>query len=413
MATQPLGEGNQQVWDEALSRILNLSRVTVKRNVELENMVAKLQAEIELWKDHHATMQMEANAHKVQLATLNKQVSNMDVFRGSQDPLILCVINGSASMFCTSLLSQGFRGGNEAAKQLTKVIAEYLANESVQVVRGLSFWVTVYFNKSEVLSTLLGHELCTEEQFESFLAGFSHASPRFMVVDVGYNTEDVTMKIREYLQTYAKLPLTLRMFFGGVQERDITSLLDDLAKEHLLGKLVTLKSAGDSGIPPTFFLPSLQEDNLFFNMNSLRTIQKPSPGPLTVGPFSSVITNGGLISPQSPERPIGTRLIDPSLPLHKQSPPPCNEHYLMTCSKGIAVCKYSHDYILTPEQLATLASNAKKAPCNWLKNGLPCPYGESCCWGHVCPNGPKCFHLSKGKCWFKGESMHSPSSPRA
>lgn len=73
-------------------------------------------------------------------------------------------------MFCTSLLSQGFRGGNEAAKQLTKVIAEYLANESVQVVRGLSFWVTVYFNKSEVLNTLLGHELCTEEQFESFLA---------------------------------------------------------------------------------------------------------------------------------------------------------------------------------------------------------------------------------------------------
>lgn len=58
----------------------------------------------------------------------------------------------------------------------------------------------------------------------------------------------------------------------------------------------------------------------------------------------------------------------------------------MTCSKGVgnsnkdyepalkkttqaAVCKYSHDYILTPEQLAMLACNAKKAPCNWLKNG--------------------------------------------
>lgn len=34
--------------------------------------------------------------------------------------------------------------------------------------------------------------------------------------------------------------------------------------------------------------------------------------------------------------------------------------------------------------------------------GVQCPYGEKCCWGHVCPNGPKCFHLSKGKCWFKG-----------
>ena len=34
--------------------------------------------------------------------------------------------------------------------------------------------------------------------------------------------------------------------------------------------------------------------------------------------------------------------------------------------------------------------------------GVQCPYGDQCCWGHICPNGPKCFHLSKGKCWFKG-----------
>lgn len=35
------------------------------------------------------------------------------------------------------------------------------------------------------------------------------------------------------------------------------------------------------------------------------------------------------------------------------------------------ICKYSHEYSLTPEQLLSLANNAKKAPCNWLKNGLP------------------------------------------
>jgi hypothetical protein len=32
--------------------------------------------------------------------------------------------------------------------------------------------------------------------------------------------------------------------------------------------------------------------------------------------------------------------------------------------------------------------------------GLQCPYGNKCCWGHVCPNGPKCFHLSKGLSFF-------------
>lgn len=73
-----------------------------------------------------------------------------------------------------------------------------------------------------------------------------------------------------------------------------------------------------------------------------------------------------------------------------ENPPPCNEFYLMTCSKGVrftmvskfpstdhrllnqaGICKYSHEYSLTPEQLLSLANNAKKAPCNWLKNGLP------------------------------------------
>jgi hypothetical protein len=32
-------------------------------------------------------------------------------------------------------------------------------------------------------------------------------------------------------------------------------------------------------------------------------------------------------------------------------------------------CKYSHDWFLSQEQLVTLAKNAKKAPCNFYKNG--------------------------------------------
>lgn len=62
----------------------------------------------------------------------------------------------------------------------------------------------------------------------------------------------------------------------------------------------------------------------------------------------------------------------------------------MTCSKGVSDgphhaidpadlplrrqpgCKYSHDWALTAEQLDVLARNAKKAPCNYLKNGA-CP----------------------------------------
>jgi len=48
-------------------------------------------------------------------------------------------------------------------------------------------------------------------------------------------------------------------------------------------------------------------------------------------------------------------------------------------------CKYSHDYVLTPDQLATLASNAKKAPCNFLKNGaVPDGQADGAVFTYMC-----------------------------
>jgi len=348
----------------------------------------------------------------VQVAALNRQISNLDCFRGNQNPLILCVVNGDENIFIRELLAQGQQGGRAAAQQLTKSIAEYLSNEDVHIFGRLSFWITVYYNKMEFDDLMRTHKICTSEQFEGFLTGFSQSSPRFLMVDVGFNKDAADSKIKEYLQTYIRFPQTLRVFFGGGQS-DVSgymSMFSTLEKEQLLGKIVMLRSSNDLDVDSRLpSLPRLNVDGLFMTEKPTgRGFTKLSP--LTVGSFSTVTTNGGLISPQSPAR-AGGRMIDPLLPLHRQNPPPCNEHYLMSCSKGAAVCKYSHDYILTPEQLASLASNAKKAPCNWLKNGVQCPYGENCCWGHICPNGPKCFHLSKGKCWFKGEAMHPSNNP--
>ncbi|GLB33666.1 hypothetical protein LshimejAT787_0105500 [Lyophyllum shimeji] len=399
MATQPLVEANQQLWDETLTRLLNLSDSTVKRNAELENRVSELEVELSVWKQAHAVAleasEREAKAHNVQVAALNRQISNLDCFRGNQNPLILCVVNGDENIFIRELLVQGQQGGRAAAQQLTKSIAEYLSNEDVHIFGRLSFWITVYYNRMELDDFLRTHRICTSEQFEGFLAGFSQSSPRFLMVDVGFHKDAADSKLKEYLQTYTRFPQTLRVFFAGGQSDvpDYMSMFSSLEKEQLLGKIVMLRSSSDLEVDSRLpSLPRLIVDGLF----------------MTEKPSGRVTTNGGLLSPQSPARG-GGRLIDPCLPLHRQNPPPCNEHYLMTCSKGAAVCKYSHDYTLTPEQLASLASNAKKAPCNWLKNGVQCPYGDICCWGHVCPNGPKCFHLSKGKCWFKGEAMHPPN----
>ncbi|KAJ7086743.1 hypothetical protein C8R44DRAFT_820940 [Mycena epipterygia] len=412
MATQPMGEANhQQLWEDALSKIYNLSGATVKRNAflearvaELEMRVAELDMDVAVYQRAH-TVEVEASerqakAHQTQVSTLNKQISQQDLFE-NQTPFILCVINGDQKLFHGSLLVQGRQGGIVAAQKLTQTIATHLSTEDLLIFGRISFWITVYFNRAHLLDTLVVNNICSVQQFDAFLGGFSQCSPRFSLVDVGYGLDGTDMKIRECVQTYARFPQTLRVFLAGGNDPQYISTFDTLQSEHLLGKIVMLDTGDLDTISIPF--PSLRLDNIFMNHKLQQIVQKP---PLSS--VSCVTTNNGLISPQSPASNISLRPIDPSLPLHKQNPPPCNEHYLMSCSKARAACKYSHEYLLTADQLASLSVSAKKAPCNWLKNGLRCPYGDSCCWGHFCPNGPKCFHLSKGKCWFKGEAMHPP-----
>ncbi|KAI6035253.1 hypothetical protein F5J12DRAFT_760109 [Pisolithus orientalis] len=409
MATSSVAESNQQLWDETLGRLLNLSSATLKRNAELENRVAELEVELAVWKQAHATAlegaDREAKALKGRLTALNGQVDSLV----NHCLLVLCVIDGDACIFNESLLRQGHEGGRQAAQQLTKAVAEYLTRENVHTLGHLSFWITVYYNRLGLINVLERHKLCTPEQFEAFVMGFSQTSPRFSLVDVGYGRDATFTKIAEYLQTYIRFPQTQRIFLAGSCDNTYVSTITALQNDDLLNKLAILEKTGeDQGLSRRFRLPPLTLDNVFMSQRFTPPPLVTLP-PLNVTGLSPRDSNGGLPTPHSP--PVlsvssNGKLIDPTLPLHKHSPPPCNEYYLMSCTKG-STCKYSHEYVLTPEQLATLAANAKKAPCNFLKNGLQCPYGERCCWGHTCPNGPKCFHLSKGKCWFKGESMHN------
>ncbi|KAF7352911.1 hypothetical protein MVEN_01258400 [Mycena venus] len=407
MATQPMGETGQQLWDDTLGRLINLSNATIKRNAFLEAHVAELELEVAMWQRAHnvalEASERDGKAHQRLVCSLNKQISKRDLFE-NQNPLILCVINGDEKVF--NGFGQGHDGGVLAAQDLTQQIATYLTADELHIFGRISFWITVFYNRCELLDRLIGNNICSVQQFDAFVAGFSQCSPRFSLIDVGC-TNNTDTKIREYISTHTRFPQTLRVFLAGGHGPQYASTFDGLESEQLLGKLVIVGLNDGEGSSMSLPLPSLNvTDGLFMH----RKLQ-PKSAPLS---GRCVNTNGGLISPQSPASHIGsvnTRTIDPSLPLHKQNPPPCNEHYLMTCSKGPAICKYSHEYILTQDQLASLANNAKKAPCNWLKNGLQCPYGDKCCWGHACPNGINCFHLSKGKCWFKGEAMHPPLPP--
>jgi len=276
MATQPMGEASQ--WEETLSRLLQLSDMTVKRNGVLEGRVAELEMEVALWHRAHTVVveasERQAQAHQSQVSTLNRQISQRDFF-GDQPPLILCVINGDEMLFNGSLLAQGQQGGLVAAQRLTQEIANYLSTDDLHLFGRLSFWTTVYFNRGQLLDTLLCNSVCSMQQFDAFLAGFSKCSPRFSLVDVGYGVAGTDEKIREYVQTYARFPQTLRIFLAGGNDPQYISTFDGLQNDTLLGKMVALMGDGDRG-SINFPLPSLSVDGLFMNKLQL-TAQKPAP----------------------------------------------------------------------------------------------------------------------------------------
>ncbi|EED80771.1 predicted protein [Postia placenta Mad-698-R] len=406
MASPSAGDTTKQLWDEALTRVL----ATLKRNSELEARVTELELELSVWKQAHSGIvemaERDKKAHNAQVATLNRQISSIGFLKASlsslraryrlntlsqdQHPLILCVIDGDANIFHPSLLVQGQQGGRQAAQELTKAIAEYLSQEEAQVFGRLSFWVTVYYNRRGLLSALQNESICNGEQFEGFLSGLSQASPRFHLVDVGPGRDGTDVKIKDgHDGTY-------------------TSTLMALEKEELLGKVILLHGGN---VPPEILqqLPVhiMPVDGLFMLHAPSYVQRRPGPIPLT-GLKHNVTTHGGLISPESEtystiataRKANGTKPID--------------------STKG-ANCKYSHEWYLSPEQLDILSKNAKKAPCNYLKNGMffvdvfklnpthPAPLIAFLIvpsQGHICPSGVRCFHLSKGKCWFKGDGMH-------
>ncbi|KAF8640141.1 hypothetical protein AX17_001377 [Amanita inopinata Kibby_2008] len=310
MATQPRVEVNQQLWDETLARLLNLSSATVRHNSDLQNRVSELEMELSVWKQAHTVAlevsEREAKAHNVQIAALNRQISNLDCFRGTQNPLILCIINGDEKLFVKDLILQGLQGGHTAAQRLTKAIAEYLSKEELHIFGRLSFWITLYINKSELLNTLVAHDICSVEQADAFFAGFSSASPRFLVVDTGFGNDSVFSKIKEYLQTFTRFPQTLRVFMAACDLSRYIPLLEEFEKEQSLGKIIRLYTPGDRDIGQQLLsLPRLQLDDLFINQQVPRIPPSISP---------NAAANGGI----RPQSPLQGRVIDPSLPLHKR-----------------------------------------------------------------------------------------------
>ncbi|KAK7034940.1 hypothetical protein R3P38DRAFT_2518598, partial [Favolaschia claudopus] len=102
-------------------------------------------------------------------------------------PVMLCVIDGDENIF--SGFAAGHKGGLSAAHSLTEQICNYLRPEGFQDCKEIWFWIIVFFNRRTLLKRLTANGICSTEQFDQFIAGFSQESLRFLFVDVGDSNE--------------------------------------------------------------------------------------------------------------------------------------------------------------------------------------------------------------------------------
>ncbi|TFY61276.1 hypothetical protein EVG20_g7117 [Dentipellis fragilis] len=389
---------NQYQWSEVIAKVQELAETTVTDNVALAQKVRDLEDEVSVWKQAHAALKRPG------LGSNGSSPASID-----EKYLILAVIDGTRKSFSPSLLTRGEDGGRETGEELIQKIQEYLAKDTTIALKSYSVWLTVYVNRNSPGADIL--DVCSLDELNDFLYGLSQISPSVNIVDVKDQKES-DAKIKEYIQTFATLPQTLRVFFGGGFGSEYTAILRILEAASASFKLVSLQGPKNFTLsklaPPGQVLPL---DKVFTkNGFSDRASHLGVTSPLSAGSVDEEIVLSQFEPSifNTPTTRKARPVLDPNLPLYKQSPPPCNEHYLLEkCSKEDR-CKYCHDYILNDEQLQMLAKSAKQSPCWYMNNGHECPYGPNCCWGHICPYGIKCFYLAKDKCRFKGAGMHRP-----
>ncbi|GAA5900619.1 uncharacterized protein JCM6883_002902 [Sporobolomyces salmoneus] len=117
-----------------------------------------------------------------------------------------------------------------------------------------------------------------------------------------------------------------------------------------------------------------------------------------------IVGGNGTATQQQQQKPQ----IDPTKSMSKQSPPPCNAYYLLgECE--VPRCRFCHTYDLTESQVNEMRRGAKFHLCNAIQNGVECPDGSDCIYGHHCPRGPTC---SRQHCAFNAEQHRVVPTPR-
>ncbi|KAF9643842.1 hypothetical protein BDM02DRAFT_3122850 [Thelephora ganbajun] len=444
-ATQSENHGEKlKIWNDLLRRQSDLFRVTVEQNEELKAENEELQRQVHVWANAHrveSALKKEAEKRTEELERKNRALTE-------DNPLVLCLVDGDGNIFAPELVSTGHTGGAQAALLLNRGVMEHLKTLTGTPTKNPQIWLTIYCNLNGLRDTLINHHHCTIEQYDAFVEGFNKAAPLFSIVDVGSSKEAADTKLKESLRVFTRFPQIVKVYFGGLHDNGYTTTLSHLQTEGLLDKLIFLRGYNEIAyqlrdyeipectIPGVFMtqrmpvkqnlrrftpaFPQMQSSPSFFQPQPIPFLQSQS-SPLfpqaqsnpSFSPAMSIASSFQPISaPTSPEyvpqimSPSSPApYLDPTLPLHKQKPPPCNFYYLATCKDGPG-CRFAHHYMLTAGQLADFRKSAKKYPCPTRLRGQYCEFGDGCCMGHTCPRGLKCSFLKQGKCKYTRPEMH-------
>ncbi|KAI0068924.1 hypothetical protein BV25DRAFT_1904237 [Artomyces pyxidatus] len=393
-------------------------------------------------------------------------IKEIQKLQGSEHRAI-CVIDGDGTIFAPELLAAGQEGGRSAARLLTEAVRGHLQPSGLERYQLL---VYIFYNRRGLVDALgLGKLPDARGGFDEFVVGFNQAGGRFLMVDVGSGKDEADAKLRVYLEDNVRSPQTLKVFFGGCHDNGYLNSLRSAITDGFRDKLVLLPGYDEvaSGIA-NLGLPSLLVPGLFMRQKIITVGRSPTMAtqsagealsprrqakhtasashdadvdsssssaasdvwpPLLTSPptykaalqhappkprpaMPSFKSSSSVSEDDSPieghrilPRKTGTRRTIPTLPLSKHQPPPCTLFYLSECNRG-AECKYSHDYILKPENYDELTRNAKRVPCVTTNKGDNCPWGDNCIYGHKCPDLTRCSFLRQGRCKFiAGESI--------
>ena len=67
---------------------------------------------------------------------------------------------------------------------LERELIRKACSHDVNPWKPIQFWVYVFFNMTGLQRTLVRHGICSKEQFEEFMRGFTQSYPRFVIADV-------------------------------------------------------------------------------------------------------------------------------------------------------------------------------------------------------------------------------------